>query len=83
MTQEIDNLMTKRHEVVHTYGWYLRRYVADARAKGAIPVIASHVPRNIRENAELGLEIRGVASTQRRPIWSSRNSATSGHRIAR
>jgi lysophospholipase L1-like esterase len=49
-TQEIDNLMTKRHEVVHTYGWYLRRYVADARAKGAVPVIASHVPRNIHQS---------------------------------
>jgi lysophospholipase L1-like esterase len=49
-TEEIDNLMTKRHEVVQTYGWYLRRYVADTRARGATPVIASHVPRNIPEN---------------------------------
>ena len=31
---------------VHTYGWYLRQYVADARAKGAPPIICSPVPRN-------------------------------------
>lgn len=46
-SQEIDNLLTHRHEVVHSFGWYLRKYVADTRAKGAIPIIASLVPRNI------------------------------------
>jgi lysophospholipase L1-like esterase len=44
-TQEIDNLLTKQHEVVHTYGWYLRTYIADARARGAIPIVCSPVPR--------------------------------------
>src|SRR6476659_6310509 len=34
-TQEIDNLVTKQHEVVHTFGWYMRKMVADARGKGA------------------------------------------------
>jgi rhamnogalacturonan acetylesterase len=33
-------------EIVHTYGWYLRKFVNDAKAKGAIPVIASMIPRN-------------------------------------
>jgi rhamnogalacturonan acetylesterase len=33
-------------EVVHTYGWYLRKFVQDAKAKGATPVIASMIPRN-------------------------------------
>jgi lysophospholipase L1-like esterase len=46
-TEEIDNLLTKKHEVVHSYGWYLRKYIADARAKGATPVICSPVPRKI------------------------------------
>src|SRR5690348_14185666 len=27
-TQEIDNVLTKQHEVVHTYGWYLRKYIS-------------------------------------------------------
>jgi len=46
-TEEIDNLLTKKHEIVHSYGWYLRKYVADARAKGATPVICSPIPRKI------------------------------------
>jgi rhamnogalacturonan acetylesterase len=33
-----------RKETVHSFGWYLRKYVADARAKGATPVICSWVP---------------------------------------
>jgi rhamnogalacturonan acetylesterase len=33
-------------EVVHTYGWYLRKFVQEAKAKGATPVIASMIPRN-------------------------------------
>src|SRR5581483_8415328 len=47
-TKEIDNPVTKKKEVVHTYGWYLRKYVADARAKGLTPVFLSpgpHCPR--------------------------------------
>ena len=39
-TQEIDNQLTKKHETVRTYGWYLRKFAADAKAKGgACPVI--------------------------------------------
>ncbi len=45
-TQEITNQAGAR-EVVHTFGWYLRRYVADTKAKGATPVVLSPVPRNI------------------------------------
>jgi lysophospholipase L1-like esterase len=46
-TQEIDNLLTQKHEVVHSYGWYMRKYVADAKAKGATPIVLSLVPRKI------------------------------------
>jgi lysophospholipase L1-like esterase len=51
--EEIDNLLTKRHEVVHTYGWYLKRFVRDAREKGAIPVICSLVPRKLWDDQGL------------------------------
>jgi len=46
-TREIDNPITKKHEVVHTYGWYMRKYVADTLAKGAIPIVCSPIPRKI------------------------------------
>ena len=45
--QEIDNLLTKQHEVVHTYGWYMRKMIADVKAKGATPIVLSLTVRNI------------------------------------
>lgn len=44
-TQEIDNLLTQKREVVHTYGWYLRQFIAGAKAKGATPIVVSPIPR--------------------------------------
>jgi lysophospholipase L1-like esterase len=46
-TQEIDNVLTKKHEIVHTFGWYIRKMIADVRAKGATPVLLSLTVRNI------------------------------------
>ena len=46
-TEEIDNLLTKKHEVVHTYGWYMRKMIADTKAKGATPIVLSLTVRNI------------------------------------
>jgi lysophospholipase L1-like esterase len=42
----IYNPIRKMKELVHTYGWYMRKYVNDTRAKGAIPVVCSPIPRN-------------------------------------
>ena len=44
-TEEIDNILTGKREVVHSYGWYLRKFIADAKAKGATPIVCSPVPR--------------------------------------
>jgi len=46
-SKEIKVEATGKAETVHSYGWYLKRYIADARGKGATPVILSPVPRNI------------------------------------
>ena len=46
-TQEVTIEATGKKEVVHTYGWYMRKYVADTKAKGATPIVLSQVPRNI------------------------------------
>lgn len=40
-------------EIVHTYGWYLRRFVGDAKAKGATAIILSPVPRNVWKNGRV------------------------------
>lgn len=45
-SKEIDNPITKQREIVHTYGWYMSKYVEDVMEKGGIPIICSPVPRN-------------------------------------
>ena len=44
-SRDIENPITKRHETVYTYGWYLRKYGTDTRARGATPIVCSPVPR--------------------------------------
>lgn len=45
-TQEIDNILTKKHETVHSYGWYIQKIIREAKSKGAIPIVCSPIPRN-------------------------------------
>lgn len=52
-TEEIDNILTKKHEIVHTYGWYMRKYVTDTKSKGATAIVCSLIPRNIWENGKV------------------------------
>ncbi|HET9571522.1 MAG TPA: rhamnogalacturonan acetylesterase [Bacteroidales bacterium] len=37
---------TKDSLLVHTYGWYMRQYITEAKAHGAIPIVCSLIPRN-------------------------------------
>ncbi len=46
-TSEIDNVLTKKHETVHTFGWYVRKMIAEVKAKGAIPLVLSLTIRNV------------------------------------
>jgi rhamnogalacturonyl hydrolase YesR/lysophospholipase L1-like esterase len=43
-TREIFNPLTHQPEIVHTYGWYLRQYVREAREHGLTPIICSPIP---------------------------------------
>jgi lysophospholipase L1-like esterase len=45
-SQDITNLVTKKFETVHTFGWYEIKMIAEAQAKGATPMICSLIPRN-------------------------------------
>ncbi len=44
-SKEIENPILKIHETVHTYGWYLRKYIAETKAKGATAIVCSPIPR--------------------------------------
>ena len=45
-SKEIYNPIMKKQEVVHSYGWYMRKYIHDTKSKGAIPIVCSPIPRN-------------------------------------
>ena len=47
---EIYNPIRKQKEIVHTYGWYMRKYIRDTKAAGAIPIVCSPIPHNDWEN---------------------------------
>ncbi|WP_175620441.1 rhamnogalacturonan acetylesterase [Chryseobacterium schmidteae] len=44
-SKDIYNPIRKVNETVYTYGHYMRKYANEAKAKGAIPIIVSPVPR--------------------------------------
>jgi lysophospholipase L1-like esterase len=50
---QVVNPTNGQQEVVHTFGWYLRKYVEDSRQKGATPIICSLVPRKIWKNGQI------------------------------
>src|SRR5262245_38160266 len=52
-TREIDNLLTNKHEVIHTFGWYMRKMIADVKAKGASPIVLSLTLRNIWRDGKI------------------------------
>ena len=52
-TEEIDNLLTKKHEVVHSYGWYLRHFIREAKAAGVTPIVCSPVPRKVWKDGKI------------------------------
>jgi len=35
----------KGPEIVHSYGWYLRKFIRDTKSKGATPIVVSMIPR--------------------------------------
>jgi lysophospholipase L1-like esterase len=47
-------LLDGQVETVHTYGWYIRKYIADARAKSATLILLSLTIRNIWNDAPDG-----------------------------
>lgn len=71
-TIEIDNILTKKHETVHTYGWYIQKIVREAKSKGAIPIICSPIPRNDwkdgripRNDTSYGLWAKQIANKEK------------------
>jgi len=54
-SKEIYNPIKKTKEVVYTYGWYMRKYINDIKAKGAVPIVCSPIPRNPVKDDKINL----------------------------
>ena len=68
---EIYNPIRKMKEMVHTYGWYMRKYIRETKAKGAIPIVCSLIPREnwkegkvIRQNDSWALWAKQIAEQE-------------------
>lgn len=65
-SKEVYNPIMKKQEVVHTYGWYMRKYVNDAKAKDAVCIICSPIPRNTFENGKVDRAERNMVAGRRK-----------------
>lgn len=52
-TEDIVRKTDGEDETVHSYGWYLRRYITDVQSKGATAMVASPIPRNIWKDGKI------------------------------
>lgn len=53
-TTNIYNPVMKEQETVHTYGWYMRKYIADARSNGMTIILCSPVPHCPKTEVKAG-----------------------------
>jgi lysophospholipase L1-like esterase len=71
--KEIYNPITKQQEVVHTYGWYLSKFVNDIKAKGGTAIICSPIPRNGWKDGKV---IRNNNTSY--SLWAQQTAASTG-----
>jgi lysophospholipase L1-like esterase len=58
-SKEIENPIMKKHETVHTFGWYMKQFVRETKTKGATPILCSLVPRKTWKDGKI---VRGADS---------------------
>ena len=49
----IFNKITKKQETVHSYGWYIKQFIKEAKAKGVTVIICSSIPKNSWKEGKL------------------------------
>jgi rhamnogalacturonan acetylesterase len=59
-TQDVVNEKTGKTETVHTFGWYMRKFINDSRAKGAIPIVCSSIPHNLWKDGKAKRDTAGT-----------------------
>jgi rhamnogalacturonan acetylesterase len=49
----IYNAVTKRNEVVHSFGWYMSQFIRQAKSKGVSVIVCSSVPKSVWKEGKL------------------------------
>ncbi len=52
-TETVKMESSGEEKTIHTFGWYIRKYVQETKEKGATPIVISHIPRNIWKNGKV------------------------------
>jgi len=68
-SEDIDNAITGKRETVRTFGWYLRKMIADSRARGATPILLT----TTTPNAWSGRGVLCPSETHR--LWTHQTAA--------
>jgi lysophospholipase L1-like esterase len=63
----------KTYETIHTFGWYLRKFATDAKAKGATPILLSKVPHKDWKDGKI---VRNEQNTF--VVWTRDAAKTTG-----
>jgi rhamnogalacturonan acetylesterase len=74
-SSNIYNPIMKKNETVHSYGWYMRKYVADAKTKGAIAIICSPIPRDMFKDDKV------LRANNDYGLWAQQTAAATGARF--
>jgi len=69
---EIYNPIRKMKEVVYSYGWYMRKFINETKAKGAVAIVCSPIPRDNWKNGKLQRDSNGYA------LWSKQVAQQTG-----
>ena len=62
-------------ETIHTYGWYMRQYVAEAKGAGLTPIVVSYVPRAPRRGEEMRVELDELYGTWSKQVAEQADAA--------
>jgi len=71
-TKDIYNPIMKKPETVHTFGWYMRKYVSDAKAKAVVSIICSPIPRYSFKDGKVARSENGYGG------WAQQTATTTG-----
>jgi len=69
-SQIITNLITRKVEEVHSFGWYVTKFVTDVKAQGATAIICSPIPH--KQHWENGRDFASLAG------WDAQVASNTG-----